>query len=288
MIGEYAVKGDTLYRYEWIPSEGRTAVSTSTDGVTFTEMQPAYESSYWLYGVIYDDVSDKFYAPPHHIPPTGDGTQRQAHLIESDNGIDWDYVSTIQGIGNHESETAIHIRDDGSMIAFVRQKWAARRYFEATSQTAPYTDWDSVQNDISLEGHHFFEVDGQLFLGSRAFLDPGLATEQLILENAELGQSRLPYTMLYKVETDSSLTPWAVLHSLGDNSYPSVVVTDDEVLVAYYSQHQDGVDKVYLAAFDKDAFLAGQVPEPSTFVLAATGLAALCLLWRKRRARSAG
>ena len=110
----------------------------------------------------------------------------------------------------------------------------------------------------------------------------------VLLENEELGESRLPYTMLYKVETDLSLTPWAVLDSLGDNSYPSVVVTDDEVLIAYYSQHEDRVDKVFLAAFDKDAFLAGHVPEPSTFVLAATGFAALCLLWRKRRARSAG
>lgn len=282
-IGEYVVKGDTLYRYDWDPVGAYSAVSTSTDGVNFTTMQQAYDSPYYMYGAIYDQASNKFYAPPHMLPQTSDETQRQVHLIESDNGINWDYVSTLHGPGGHESETVIHIKDDGTMIAFVREKYAARRYFLATSQ-APYTEWNSVQGDFSLEGQHFFEVDGQLFLGSRAFLDPDLATDQLILDNAILGQNRLPYTMIYRVEDDNSLTPWAVLDSLGDNSYPRVVVTGDEVLIAYYSQHQDGVDKVYLAAFDKDVFLAGHLPEPSTFVLAAMGLGALCLLWRRRRA----
>jgi hypothetical protein len=283
---EYAVKGDTLYRYEYLASDHRTAVSTSTNGVTFTATQPVYESPYWLFGVIYDSASNKFYAPPHFLPPTVDESQRQVQLIESDDGIDWNYVATIHGIGNHESETAIHIQPDGSMVALVRQKWAARDYFMATSPGPPYTDWTSVQMNFSLEGQHFFEVDGQLFLGSRAFFDPALASAELISQNAELGQSRLPYTLIYKVESDFSLLPWAVLDSMGDNSYPEVVVTDDEVLIAYYSQHQDRVDKVYLAAFDKATFLKVHAPEPSTFVLAGMGFLPLYLLWRKRRTRS--
>jgi hypothetical protein len=157
----------------------------------------------------------------------------------------------------------------------------------ANSPGAPYDEWTSVQSNATLEGHRFFEVDGQLFLGARAFLDPWQVPAQLMLDNLDLGQTWLPYTMIYKVADDMTLTPWAVLDSLGDNAYPRVVVTDDEVLVTYYSQHQDRVDKVYLAAFDKDAFLAGpfaHVPEPSTFALAAAGSLALGLFWRKRRA----
>lgn len=280
-IGEYAVKGNTLYRYDWDATAGQSLVSTSTDGVNFSAMQPVYQPGFYMYGVMYDENSGKFYAPPHYLPPSSDESQRQVQLLESDNGIDWNYVATIHGTGNSESEAVIHIRDDGTMVSFVRQKYGAKDYWVATSQP-DYTDWSSVQRDMSLEGQQIFEVDGQLFMGARAFLDEDLATQQLIFDNSLLLQDRLPFTMIYRVESDNSLTPWAVLDSLGDNSYPRAVVTDDEVLFAYYSMHQDHVSKVYLAAFDKDVFLAGHVPEPSTFVLAALGLGALCLLWRRR------
>jgi hypothetical protein len=288
-ISEYVATENTLYRYQFNTANYRSYVSTSTDGVSFTTPQPAYESSFLLYGAIYDDASNKFYAPAFYLPPPPGFDQfwRQVQLIESDNGIDWNYRGTIVGWGNNVSETAIHIRDDGSMAALVRQTWAPRNYFVADSPGAPYDQWTALQSNATLEGHRFFEVDGQLFLGARAYLNSSQAPAQLVLDNLDLGQTALPYTMIYKVADDMTLTPWAVLDSLGDNAYPRVVVTDDEVLVAYYSQHQDRVDKVYLAAFDKSAFLAGPLahaPEPSTFALAAAGSLALGLVWRKRRA----
>jgi hypothetical protein len=290
LYGEYVTRGDTLYRYEWITADWRAAVSTSTDGVNFTAPQHFYDDRYLAYDVGYDDASGKFYSTPHYIPPLGQGgdEQRQVHLIESTNGIDWTKVTTLHGPGIQESESIFHIRDDGSMIAMVRQKWAPRTYFLGQSAAAPYTDWTWSDGAVVLEGHHFFEVDGQLFVGSRAYLPGNLITPEIALQNQVFLQSGAPYTQIYRVEDNLSLTPWAVLDSTGDNSYPVIVATDDEVLIAYYSQHEDLVDKVYLAAFDKDVFLnLHHTPEPSAFALAAVGLAALAYIWRKRRQRAA-
>jgi hypothetical protein len=290
-VSDYVATGDALYRFNFKKPEYRSYASKSIDGLNFTTPQPVYQPNFVLYGAIYDDASNKLYAPAYYLPhPEASNFWRQVQLIESTNGVDWTYNGTVVGFGNQVGETAIHIQDDGSMAALVRQTWSPRNYFVATSPGAPFDQWTAVQANSNLEGHQFFEVDGQLFLGSRAFLDSFSVPSQLIADNHALGQTWLAYTLIYKVGDDMSLTPWAVLDSLGDNAYPRAVVTDDEVLIAYYSQHQDRVDKVYLAAFDKDTFLAGPLlhaPEPSTFALAAAGSMALALLWRKHRAQAA-
>jgi hypothetical protein len=173
------------------------------------------------------------------------------------------------------------------MVALVRQKWNGADFMRVEG-APPYDHWTSMPGNVELEGHQFFDVDGQLFIGSRAYLPQELINAQNYADNLALGQTRQPYTAIYRVEDDFSLTLWAVLDSLGDNSYPRIVATDDEVLVAYYSEHEDSVDKVFLAAFDKDVFLGIQhVPEPSTLVLAAGGLAGLALWTWKRRQRAA-
>jgi hypothetical protein len=285
LYGEYVVKGDTLYRYEWVTAEWRNWISTSTDGVNFTAPVSVYEPSFIMYDVTYHEPTNKFYATPHYLPTAGDEWNRQVRLIESDNGFDWQFRLPLHS--GSSSETALHVGDDGSMVAMVRQKWNGSD-FMMVEGAPPYDHWISTPGNVELEGHQFFDVDGQLFIGSRAYLPAELVNAQNYADNLALGQTRQPYTAIYRVEDDFSLTLWAVLDSLGDNSYPRIVATDDEVLVAYYSQHEDGVDKVFLSAFDKDVFLGIQhVPEPSTLGLAAFGMAALAL-WRSKRRKPAG
>jgi hypothetical protein len=48
------------------------------------------------------------------------------------------------------------------------------------------------------------------------------------------------------------------MDSMGDCSYPFLVETPDEVLCAYYSQHEDEVCKVFLCGYDKAEFLKAQ------------------------------
>ena len=61
--------------------------------------------------------------------------------------------------------------------------------------------------------------------------------------------------IIYRFRKDHKLQPWAVMDSMGDCSYPHLVETPTEILCAYYSQHENGLCKAYLCAYEKEAFL---------------------------------
>jgi hypothetical protein len=102
-----------------------------------------------------------------------------------------------------------------------------------------------------VEGHFFHTMGGRTFLTSRA----NYTGDHPLARKIDIFDGRRSYAVVYRVLKDRQLQTWAVLDSMGDCSYPRLVETPTEILCAYYSQHQDGVCKPYLAAFDKTAFL---------------------------------
>ena len=246
-LPEYVVAGDTLYSY-YFSKDKQTHVRTSSDGVTWSEPSDAYKPPFWLWGAMYDPGSEMFWAPPHAIPSVRAGKGRQVHLINSRNGLSWDYVSTVAPFEN-ASESVVRFEEDRTAVVLIRRKYGAT--YNVAVAKPPYREWEITERPGIVEGEHFFEIGGQTFLASRA----GAGVDPKMEDGPRIFEGRPSYAMIYKFTRDRRLVPWAVMDSMGDCSYPHLVETPTEILCAYYSQHEDKVCKVYLSAFDKREFL---------------------------------
>ena len=143
------------------------------------------------------------------------------------------------------------------MVVLIRRKYGTDHSVAVAKP--PYREWEITDRPGIVEGEHFFDIGGRTFLGSRAIYsgdDPDVKATPRIFDG------RKSYSMIYTFTRDRRLEPWAVMDSMGDCSYPSLVETPTEILCAYYSQHQDKVCKLYLCGFDKEEFLRGSGDGP--------------------------
>jgi len=248
--GEFVVVDNTIYRYDF-DDLTQTRLRTSKDGIHWTEGVKVYEPGLWLWGVTYDPLSRTFYAPPHANPKKVK-LNRQIQLIRSKDGVNWEYVSTVHDEGS-ESESTLRVEPDGTMVILMRKKYSASMCWIATGKP-PYTNWDISSRPSIAEGEHFFEIGGKTFVPSRAVYR---GKDPQILKNEILWDRRRALTVVYHFTAGRQLVPWAVMDSMDDCSYPWLVETPTEVLCAYYSQHEDKSCKVFLCAYDKEAFLRG-------------------------------
>ncbi len=163
-------------------------------------------------------------------------------------------------IGKHRpGERTLKVITSDAIIGLRRPKWT-RAMSDLGGWTAmvatakpPYSEWEMSDLPVIAEGHHFFELGGHTFLGSRANYSGDHAE---VNDNPPIFDNRRSYTLIYDFTADRQLKPWAVVDSLGDCSYPFLVETPTEILCAYYSQHEDGVCKPFLYGFDEREFLA--------------------------------
>jgi hypothetical protein len=145
----------------------------------------------------------------------------------------------------------LRVEPDGAMVILMRKKYSASMCWIATGKP-PYAEWGISSRPFIAEGEHFFEIGGKTFVPSRAVYR---GKDPRILKNKILWDRRRAYTAVYHFTKDRQLEPWAVMDSMDDCSYPWLVETPTEVLCAYYSQHEDKSCKVFLSAYDKQAFL---------------------------------
>jgi hypothetical protein len=247
---EYVVAGDRVFSFEW-NTERQTLVRVSSDGVTWSDPQPAYKRPFYFWGAMYDPVSRMFWAPPHAIPSAAADPGRQIHLVNSKDGVHWDYVSTVAPF-NNASESILRFEEDRTMVVIIRRKYG-REHTVAVAKP-PYTEWQLQDRPGIVEGEHFFDIAGQTFVAARANYT---GDNPAVKANAKVFDGRRSHAIIYRWTNDRRLEPWAVVDSMGDCSYPFLVETPTEVLCAYYSQHEDGVCKVFLAGFDKKEFVDG-------------------------------
>ena len=247
---EFVVANDTIYRYEFAGRK-QTRVRTSSDGVHWSPPVDVYRPAFWLWGVVYDPASKMFWCPAHAIPHAGTSHQRQIHLIKSEDGVQWDFVSTVAPFEN-ASESTLRFEEDRSMVIVIRRKYGDNHTVAVANR--PYREWALTDRSRFIEGHHFFEIGGMTFLPSRAAYR---GDDPRILSNPNLYGARRPYSVIYRFGEDRQIKPWAIMDSMGDCSYASLLETRDEILCVYYSQHEDKVSKIFLCAYDKQKFLAG-------------------------------
>jgi len=198
-------------------------VTFTEDGETWSEPQPVYKPTYIFWKPVAHE--GRYYATAH--VKSRDGKAREVHLIVSDDGLEWDKVSEIRG-GNWESETTL-LFDGDTLYAFLRQKYASPQSSILIAKP-PYKQWKEKPTPrLHFSGHAAYRFDGVHYFLTRTF---------------ESGRKN-PGVLIYTFK-DGQLTPYCRLPAGGDCAYATAVQRGGEMLVAYYSSHEESTN-IYLA-----------------------------------------
>lgn len=214
-------------------------VSFSIDGKKFSEPEP----------VIYDDASDYewFWRVTWHdgagyTVTYGKGGESNFALLKTADGIRYEKITDID-VPGFPNETTIRFLPDGRMAMLIRRDpregdpeetacWGFSSY--------PFTDWSVKELGFRIGGPEFIVLDdGSIVAGGRSYVN---------------GDQR---TFLWKGTAEGEFTPFAVLPSKGDNSYPGFLVAGDELWTVYYSSHESPAQgraraRIYLSRMSLD------------------------------------
>jgi hypothetical protein len=237
----------SLLRYDF---DGvQTWVRASEDGAEWQPPLPAYKAPFRLYGVVFDPASGLYWCAAHGEPGIEPG-ERETHLVNSRDGIGWDYVSTVFTSGVPDvGEAVVHFEPDGTAVVVAGANTLTSHYQAVAA--APYTSWQLSELPDMVVGHSWFSLGGRTFLATRANHVPD--SDGPIAGSQPDGPR--PYIAIHRLMKGGEWRLWAVVDSQGECSHPRLVETPTEVLCAYTSQHEDGVAKPFLAGFDRIEFL---------------------------------
>jgi hypothetical protein len=206
------------------------AVVWTNDGTTWSKPQQVYEPGYILWKPI--EYHGKFYAAAHRPGPI---SHRHSHLVTSEDGINWNKVSTIRE-AQGESETTLHFGESGVLTAFLRsQKTVDGAILESKR---PYNQWTERSAGVHLSGQSAYTFDGVTYVLSRLLqFDPPFPPGTLRVKEAgrKLDQATIIYT--YDRHAEQPLKPYCLLGPLDgnhDSSYPTVVRDGNHMLVVFH------------------------------------------------------
>lgn len=225
---QFLVAGDRLIMYvaSMKGPELVTYAVVTEDGKTWGKPQAVYEPRFIVWKPV--AVGKVYFAGSHKKDEVSGGKGREAQLVKSSDGLNWEKVSTIRA-GNWESETTPHFAPDGTATAFLRQKYGSpqAQIFEAKP---PYAEWKARPTDVShFSGHSCQTIAGTTYLFSRDRRP----------KPDEFGQVIYTYA-------DGKLTSYCRLPAGGDCAYAEAVRAGDDMLVSYYSSHEKATN-IYLA-----------------------------------------
>ncbi|MDA0337097.1 MAG: exo-alpha-sialidase [bacterium] len=199
-------------------------VSFSADGRQWTPLEKCLAEDHWLWRVTWhDDVG-------YSVSKLGIGNNpRRGFLYRTTDARQWDFVAEF--LLPHDtwtaSETTVHLRPEGDMVALIRPDWIG-------TSPKPYVDWSFTRIEQSLGGPNFIILpDGAMWAAARGRGPDGQAA-----------------TVLARM-TDTSYTPVLVLPSGGDCSYAGMVWYDGLLWMTYYSSHESK-SSIYLAKMRLD------------------------------------
>ena len=228
-----AVINNTLFLYAlknfaYDPEPSQTFYATSKDGYywsNFKEIEPrgflfwkpkALDSITW-YNTAYWNEHGK------------------SILLKSNNGINWEIVSTIYE-GETNDETALEFLSDGKIIITARLEadpaWHSGSINASTLiaySYPPYTKWVKTKSYLArLDGPALVNVNNKIFAVGR--FDPEGRNNWFGMSSV-FGRKR---TAIYLVDEDN-LTLLTELPSCGDTSYPGIIEKNGFLYISYYT-----------------------------------------------------
>jgi hypothetical protein len=177
--------------------------------------------------------------------------------MTSTDGLDWTGPTVWTGGG---SETDFAFRDDGSLVAVIRNEAGDAEGFGSLVCSAPsdaLTDWTCAHDPKKYDSPLVFEHGGEVWLiGRRNLTDTGdfdLGRDDLGHEEAFLNYS-VDYWQnpkrcsLWRVDGDALSVEFVLdLPSRGDTCFASILEVDDKTLEVYnYSSDPSGPDLSWL------------------------------------------
>jgi len=150
---------------------------------------------------------------------TDSGTTLQ--LVKSNNGIEYEFVSNFELIGN-PNETALVFTPDDKMIALIRREGGNGFGYIGASEY-PYEKWELNELGVKLGGPNIITLpNGKLLCGTREY-PPDFKKKMVI----------------GLVQIDGYYQKLLSLPSGGDCSYPGLLIEDDILYISYYSSHEE-------------------------------------------------
>lgn len=149
------------------------------------------------------------------------------HLVSTSDGIHYQLIKALDLDGN-PNETTLRFTDDEKMVALIRRE-GEQATAVIGSAHPPYTEWTFAPLPVRLGGPNLIELpDGTWLASGRDYRSDGQRT------------------VVARVGLDGS---WRILNTLpsgGDTSYPGMVLSGDDLLLSYYSSHEEKT-AIYLA-----------------------------------------
>lgn len=215
-------------------------VMFTEDGKTFTDPEPAIldkkmtSKRDWIWRVTWHDGVG--YAVSYNKAPEGDTNGNELWLVKTTDGKKYDVITKFT-IDCYPNESTVRFMPDGRMAIMVRREAGDYRGWWGVSK-APFTEWEWKKMGMALGGPDFiFLDDNRAVMASRNTSVPGAAK-----------------TCIYKGNNNGFFEEVICLPSGGDNSYPGLLTSGDELWVSYYSGHEGGNPSIYLAKIPMSIF----------------------------------
>jgi hypothetical protein len=240
---KFAVIGNQLFLYVFLnrathPLPYATRAAWTNNGTQWSDLTPIGHEG-WLFWRPKTRDHQTWYFPAywhkfHHNA-----------LFTTTDGLNFEQIATIS-TGRYINEPEIEFLPDGRMIAIQRTDYRKESFHQiiGVPQTStvisiskpPYTEWqETAETQLTrLDGPVLFSHNGKVFGVGRAHPYNGAIFPR---RGAVLSKKR---TAIYEVHPEG-LTHISDLPSCGDTSYAGVVVRDNFVYIAYYTNdvHKD-------------------------------------------------
>ena len=207
--------------------------AVSLNGREWSDFEPSFPKQ----GHLWEPVrhGDKYYAGFFYNYE--DHGKWRAGLACSENGLEWEEVSTICN-RDAPDETAVTFLPDDTCMALVRRE---KKNALIATAAPPYTAWTISDSGHNFGGPALAPINKHVLLGARWVTDfPSCGVTALF----ELTQERARDVF--------------ILPSMQDTGYPSFVALErNRLAVSYYSSHEGTMDSkgpsnIYLAEFEVD------------------------------------